>query len=411
MTLEARLVRIAVSIAAVCIYASAAWAQASGGMTGTYSGSYRCGQRVMDLKLTLVQSAQGGLSGTFTFSLPGAQNTPYTFSVAGTFNPASQRFTLTPVKWETAAPPNFGMVGLAGMFDSNELTGNVTLNTSCSTFNVERTSATASAAQTTRPPAAAPVPPTAVPAPPPTGGGANASTSGARVIKWHPDKKQPQDVLKSDPMFLNQNDVVFVEAVCAPNGASVNFEIFDKNDKPGPQFDSHEDPTGTARGEIVDIDVVIDGASHVAKGFLVLKGNDLFVNNVGVLFYEPGIAVRTRGERQIQLRSGTPLDNITGALLTADADPEIAEGLRTSAGPLAVLPKASSIEMRVPVAGARTKAAYELSPTAPLFREFANRCYAKFGGTTTARPTATSAPTGSTPPSRTAPANPTRRTR
>ena len=59
-----------------------------------------------------------------------------------------------------------------------------------------------------------------------------------------------------------------MEAECAANGASVNLRVFDKHLEVGPRFDSDDDPCGTTRTGIVDIDVNVDGTSHVAKGFL-----------------------------------------------------------------------------------------------------------------------------------------------
>jgi hypothetical protein len=233
--------------------------------------------------------------------------------------------------------------------------------------------------------------------------------AGAVTLKWHPDTQQPQNVLKADPVFVNLNtEIVFMEAVCAPNGASVNFKVFDRDGKTGPQFDHHGDPSGASKTEIVDIDVSVDGRSHVAKGFLPIVDDKQAVNNVGVLFYEPGIAVKTRDERQFVGRLGASVDNIIGAAAAAEASAEIDEGLRTSAGPLSDLVKAKSIDMRMPILGARAKAAFELSPTTPLFRAFAERCYARFGGSPASQPAAPASE-----PSRSRPANPagTRRVR
>ena len=241
-----------------------------------------------------------------------------------------------------------------------------------------------------------------------------AASAGTPVLTWHADEKNPTTVLKADPVVVNQTDAMFVEAVCGPNGASVNFKILKKNADIGPEFDHHEDPSPAgARSDIVDIDVRTDGKSRIAKGFLAVDGNDQFVNSVGVLFYDPGIAERVVGERRIQTRTGTPLDGLLGALIQADASPEIEEGIRTSAGPLPELVNARSIEMWLPVRGARSKAAVELSPATPVLHEFAERCYSRFGGPSVApstRAPATAAPAGT---SRTAPANPSgaRRTR
>jgi hypothetical protein len=201
-----------------------------------------------------------------------------------------------------------------------------------------------------------------------------------------------------------------MEAVCGPNGASVNFRLFDGKGNNGPKFDHHEDPSAVgAKSDIVDIDVSVDGKSHVAKGFLSVDGNNQFVNETGVLFYEPGLAVKTRGERQFEVRLGGSIDNLTQGLARADADAEIEEGLRTSAGPLSDLVKAHTIEMRVPIAGLRSRASFELDPTTPVFREFAGRCYSHFGGSSTPRATPPASNSSPAAPANTAGASRTKR--
>lgn len=440
--MKSRVVRcVLCTIAAIglaCLAPRVASAQAAGALTGTYAGTYRygCGQGVTNLKLTLVSTPGGSVFGTFTLYLPpGTQKDAYTYSLQGTFNPASLKFTLTPVKWETAAPANVPVLGLSGTFDSNELTGTLTGGQArCTTFDVERTSAAVAAAPSStvsrapvpappqvaepQPPAtrAAGVQPPAAPVPPsrPSTPSTTGRISDDRlielttpVVKWRPAKSNPEAVLESAPIFVAPQASVLVEAVCGPNGASVNFSVYDRKGQTGPQFDHHEDRSlAGSKSDIVDIDVNIDGKKHVAKGFLAIDGDNQFVNNVGVLFYEPGLAVKARGERQFAGRLGGPIDNITGALLQADVDPEIEEGLRTSAGPLSDLVKAFSIQMRVPIQGSSTKAAFELYPATSPFREFAARCYSRFGGSTT--PTA--APPAGTP-SRTAPITQTPRSR
>jgi hypothetical protein len=433
--MNTRLIRCVVcSILSIGLASRVASAQAAGALTGTYTGTYRyaCGQGVTSLKLTLVSTPGGSVFGTFTLYLPpGTQKDAYTYSLQGAINPGTLKFTLTPVKWETAAPANVPMLGVNGTFDSNELAGMLTGgNTRCTTFDVERTSAapaavpssTVSRAPVPAPAQGAPQPPvtgaagvqpSAIPASPsqpsqaPTGRVPDDRRSEltAPVVKWRPDTSNPQTVLQAAPIFVEPQASVLVEAVCGPNGASVNFRVYDRKGETGPQFDHHVDPSPAgAKSDIVDIEVSIDGKKHVAKGFLAIDDRNQFVNNVGVLFYEPGLAVKAKGERQFAGRIGAAVDNITGGLIAADVAPEIEEGLRTSAGPLSDLVKSSSIQMRVPVQGARTAATFELGPAMSPFREFAARCYSRFGGSATPKATP---PTGT--PSRTAPANPTPR--
>jgi len=142
-------------------------AQAPGALTGTYTGASQCIQGATNLKLTLLATPDGGVFGTVTVNLPaGTQKDAYTYSIQGTFSPATRKFVLTPVKWETAAPPNFGMLGFNGTFDSNELTGTLT-GGGCTSFNVERARAATpvvAAASSSSAPAPAPSA-TAAPAP------------------------------------------------------------------------------------------------------------------------------------------------------------------------------------------------------------------------------------------------------
>ena len=137
-------------------------AQAPGALTGTYTGASQCAQGATNLKLTLLATPDGGVFGTATVNLPPGTQNAYTYSIQGTFSAATRKFVLTPVKWETAAPPDLAMLGLSGTLDSNELTGTLS-GGGCTTFNVERARA---AAPTTETRPAQPAPPvTAVPAP------------------------------------------------------------------------------------------------------------------------------------------------------------------------------------------------------------------------------------------------------
>jgi len=223
-----------------------------------------------------------------------------------------------------------------------------------------------------------------------------------RELHWHPDKERPQKVLKADIKFVNADDAIFAEAVCATNGVSVNFMLYDgTNDQKGPQFVHRDDPNTDSHAPVVDITVRTDGKSHLAKGFLALDGggDKVFVNNVGLLFYDASIAAQVRGQRRLEVRTGTPLDVLTQPLALAGADAEIEEGLRTSAGPLSDLLNARSIEMDFPLLDSRTaKATFELSPQDPVMQDFVARC----GGTS---PSPAPAPAPQTP-SRTRQADP-----
>jgi hypothetical protein len=202
-------------------------------------------------------------------------------------------------------------------------------------------------------------------------------------------------VLKSDVKFVNPDDAIFAEAVCASNGVSVSFMLYDgTDDQKGPHFAARRDPNTDSHAPVVDITVRTDGKSHLAKGFLAVDGDNAFVNNVGLLFYDPSIAAQVRGARRLEVRTGTPLDVLTQPLALAGADAEIEEGIRTSAGPLSDLVNARSIEMDFPLLDSRTATAtLELSPQDPVMHAFAAKC-----GGTSPSPAAAPAPRPSSGP-------------
>jgi hypothetical protein len=210
------------------------------------------------------------------------------------------------------------------------------------------------------------------------------------LLYWHPDTKNPKTVLKADVKLLepNASNGIFAEAVCAQNGASVNFKLVSDDAKPQLQFDWHPDPTKTDEG-VVDVKVAVDGNFHIAKGFLTIDGDNQYVNDMGVLFYEPGLAAKTKGERHFEIRTGSSLDNLLGGRVAADAQDEIDEGIRTSAGPLRDLANARKILMEMPIRG-HDSAIYDLNAQDPVFHAFAQRCYEHFA--TPAAPAPTSAP-------------------
>jgi hypothetical protein len=219
------------------------------------------------------------------------------------------------------------------------------------------------------------------------------------TLVWQPDAKNPKTVLKAGEVMVNWNPAHFIkaEAVCAPNGASVNFELHGPDGKIGPEFLSHTDPTSNGDDLVADVNVRMDGTSHVAKAWLTQYKGYNVVNEMGVLFYEPGLAARVRGEQRLLVRG---LGDLTGALVGGAADADAEEGIRTSAGPLSDLVNAHSIRVELPIHEGSYQATLELSPQSQVFHDFAVRCYEHFGGRVT--PPATPAPAG-TGPSRTAP--------
>ena len=249
--------------------------------------------------------------------------------------------------------------------------------------------------------------------------GSSAQIYGPLLI-WHPDAKDPKTVLKADIKFLNNDprkrparserkspDGVATEAICAENGASINFQLVGERDTQGSQFDWHEDPAMPDEG-VVDVKVTIDGTAHAAKGFLLLEGDNQYVNHMGLLFYEPGLPVRARRQTEFGLRTGTPLDNIFGGLLNDSSQAQADDGVRTSAGPLRDLVSARSIKFEFPIREGQYSATLELNPQDAVMHDFATRCYERF--VTTKAPAAPAQPPPT--PSRQRPAgSPSARTR
>jgi hypothetical protein len=124
-----------------CLTFPAARAQPVSAVGGVYNGTYTCAQGSTTLKLSVMPTANGDLYALFTFYPPrGTQNQPYTYSLQGQYDPKTAKLSLTPLRWETASPPDFGMVGLDGTVTAGELAGTVT-GPGCRGFNVERSAA------------------------------------------------------------------------------------------------------------------------------------------------------------------------------------------------------------------------------------------------------------------------------
>jgi hypothetical protein len=152
-------------------------AQSVTALNGSYSGTYRCGQSVTNLALTITVTPLGEVSARATIApSTGPRGQSYSYRLTGQYDARTAKFQLEPVAWETPRPDNVGMVGLNGTFDSNELTG-AAIGTGCGAFQVERDRAepTRVAAPQTRPPAPSP----ATPGPRPTARAANPQPATA----------------------------------------------------------------------------------------------------------------------------------------------------------------------------------------------------------------------------------------
>jgi hypothetical protein len=110
------------------------------GIAGVYTGSYVCGGRTRSLKLEIAGPENGFVTAHFTAYIPPeSHDKPYTFTSRGQFDPATGRFKLTPMKWDTAAPPNIVMVGMTGTYDekADKVTGKIDYS-GCTTFEAMR---------------------------------------------------------------------------------------------------------------------------------------------------------------------------------------------------------------------------------------------------------------------------------
>src|SRR5713101_6857049 len=109
-------------------------------INGVYKGTYTCALGPRTLKFSLLASGNGSLTGVFTFYLPPTSHTQaFSYSLSGTFDAASGKFKLNPVKWENPPPGSYSMVGMDGAFDpgTGQVAGKIT-NGSCGTFQATR---------------------------------------------------------------------------------------------------------------------------------------------------------------------------------------------------------------------------------------------------------------------------------
>ena len=111
--------------------------QAGGGIGGSYSGRYQCGDW-NTLDLTLADQGAGRLSAVFTFALQHGSGTA-SYEMTGQHDERAGTFTLTPQRWVKRPPPGYGisMVGLEGRYDpaTRRLTGKIG-NFGCGAFEL-----------------------------------------------------------------------------------------------------------------------------------------------------------------------------------------------------------------------------------------------------------------------------------
>lgn len=106
-------------------------------VTGTWEGTYSCGQGPTKLILTIDPGTRTPLKATFDFSAPATNpDVPSgSFTLTGTVR--NDTLTLDPDKWITR-PPGWEMVGLTGKIGpSGTIEGNIT-NAACTTFELRQ---------------------------------------------------------------------------------------------------------------------------------------------------------------------------------------------------------------------------------------------------------------------------------
>jgi hypothetical protein len=125
----------------LCVFAPKAKAEsAATAINGVYNGTYTCAIGPRTLKLSLLASGNGSLTGVFTFYLPPTSHAKaFSYTLNGTFDAASGKFKLNPVKWETPPPEGYSMVGMDGAFEpgTGQVVGRITYGT-CGAFQATR---------------------------------------------------------------------------------------------------------------------------------------------------------------------------------------------------------------------------------------------------------------------------------
>src|SRR5262249_7642096 len=110
-----------------------------GRLTGTWTGSYTCGQGKTGLRLVIHPAPDGTLTATFDFyAVPGNPGIPSgSFTMTGTYSAAG--LDLMPDYW-ISQPPGYSMVGLnAGPPAKADTTLNGSVSyPGCTTFTVTR---------------------------------------------------------------------------------------------------------------------------------------------------------------------------------------------------------------------------------------------------------------------------------
>jgi len=129
-------------------------AQPQGDISGVYSGEFRCTLTKFALKLSVSAGDAGSLTAVFDFSPlgPAVSQQQLVFDLRGSYEQNTQKFRLTPVKWEATPPQGYQMVGMSGTYDTaaQQLNGKFS-NIFCGAFHLTRDRTQSTQSQTLPP--------------------------------------------------------------------------------------------------------------------------------------------------------------------------------------------------------------------------------------------------------------------
>jgi hypothetical protein len=110
-------------------------------LSGDWTGTYTCLQGLTSLDLVVTQTSPTAIGAVFNFSAhptnPGVESGSY--SMSGTFDPASKAVSLKATQWLNQ-PPGYRTVDLQGLVSSDlkTMSGQVVNASGCTTFMVQR---------------------------------------------------------------------------------------------------------------------------------------------------------------------------------------------------------------------------------------------------------------------------------
>jgi|GEM_PF-1650545 len=218
-----------------------------------------------------------------------------------------------------------------------------------------------------------------------------ASDASGTVFQWHMEKKTDalSDDVSTQPAAMKivagvngkPQGLVSVHAYCSSNGVSVFFQADADDNAPKPSFPWYNDTSrGDEGDQITDVRLRVDDrAVHVAQGFPEVDAHQLYVNTVGLLFYEPHTEQRAVRDQENRVTTGVPaLDGLLGGIVKQTAQSNAETWQSNSAGPLSDLVTARSIRVELPVTTFDPKPVLDLNPQDPVLHKFVNACNAKF---------------------------------